>query len=398
MRQGLKPDFLSGIRVLDFTRVLAGPYATRVFADFGAEVIKVQPGKNARCVEKHRDAYFRTWNRNKRGITVDMGHPESKRFIKRLVHICDIVVENFSPRVMRNWGLAYETLLESRPDLIMLSLSGFGQTGPWKDYVAYAPTVHALGGLTHMTAERDDEPIGPGFAYGDIMSGLWGVYAVLAALENRRRTGDGEYIDLSEYEVICSLMGPTLMETAKQGRAPLPNGNRGDDVAAPSGCYACKGGDRWCVLSVVTEAQWCSLCHIINPALASDERFLTAERRKTHYLQLDAEIEAWTRKQNPESAVKMLQAEGIPSGVVQDAREVAADPQHIARHFFAGGASGADDGSIRSDVTPLLMERDVPVQWRDAPEAGEANAYVCRELLGMSEAEFGSLVREGIIG
>ncbi|MFH0729459.1 MAG: CoA transferase [Pseudomonadota bacterium] len=397
MTEDLAPDFLTGIRVLDFTRVLAGPYATRVFADFGAEVIKVQPRKNNRAAGNNRGAYFRTWNRNKRSITLDMTHPESRELIKRLVRICDIVVENFSPRVMRNWDLGYETLRENRSDLIMVSLSGFGQTGPWKDYVAYAPTVHALGGLTHMTAEKEEEPLGPGFAYGDIMSGLFGVYAVLAALENRHQTGQGTYIDLSEYEVICSLVGPCLLETASLGKAPMPVGNRSDD-AAPGGCYACKGEDRWCVLSVNTDEEWQSLCHIINPTLVSDERFRTPEGRKAHYRQLDAEIEAWTRNRSPEEAVRMLQAQNIPSGVVQDAREVAEDIRHRSRNFFVGDVSAAGGGPIRSDVTPLLMDRDVPAEWRDAPAAGEANAYVCRDLLGMSEAEYRLLVEKGIIG
>ena len=392
------PDILKGVRVLDFTRVLAGPYTTRTLADFGAEVIKVQPVRNVRGADANRGAYFRTWNRNKRSFSANMSHPASREIVKRLVRLCDIVVENFSPRVMENWGLGYEVLRKIRPDLIMLSMSGFGRTGPWKDHVAYAPTVHALGGLTHMTAEKEGAPMGPGFAYGDIMSGLFGAYAVLAALENRHETGAGEYIDLSEYEVICSLMGATLLETARQGRPPVPNGNQGDhEPAAPHGCYPCKEEDRWCVLAVHNEREWTSLCNIIGAHLASDERFMTPAGRKAYGLPLDAEIERWTRKRTPEEAVRILQAGGVPSGVVQNARDLAEDPQYLLRNFFSENASAVGE-PIQADVTPLLMERDVPVKWQDAPEVGEANIYVCRELLGMSEAEYRSHVREGAIG
>jgi crotonobetainyl-CoA:carnitine CoA-transferase CaiB-like acyl-CoA transferase len=393
----VKPDYLKGIRVLDFTRVLAGPYATRIFADFGAEVIKVQPLKDTPVAEKNQSPYFRTWNRNKRSITLNMKHPASIGLIKQLVRICDVVVENFSPRVMDHWGLGFEELQKERADLIMLRMSGFGQTGPWKDFVAYAPTVHALGGLTYMTAESEDTPLGPGFAYGDIISGLFGAYAVLAALENRRQTGRGDCIDLSEYEVICSLMGSTLLETAIKGISPIPNGNRGCDDAAPIGCFKCKGEDRWCVLSVENESQWAALCRIINPALAQDKRFSTPARRKVNFREIDIQIETWTRNQTPQNAVRILQAAGVPSGVVQNAQEVAIDPQHSARRFFTGKVAADGVHPIRSDVTPLLTDRDGPVEWNDAPSPGEANRYVCQELLGLSEIEYLGLIQDGVM-
>lgn len=176
-------SILSGLRVLDFTWVLAGPYATRILADFGAEVIKVQSKKTARGAESNLTGYFNTWNRNKRSITLDMSYPEAKEIVLKLMEISDVVIENFSTRVMANWGLNYERLKEVRPNLIMVSISGMGQTGPWKDFVAFGPTLHALSGLTYLTSYNKDSPIGLGYSYADPIAGLYAALAILAALE-----------------------------------------------------------------------------------------------------------------------------------------------------------------------------------------------------------------------
>ena len=391
-------EVLKGMRVLDFTRVLAGPYATRILADFGAEVIKVQTQRTMEGAEVNRGAYFRTWNRNKRGITLDMRHPEAAGILMRLVGACDILIENFSPRVMTNWGLTYDRLTEVRPDLIMLSSSGMGQTGPWKDYVAYAPTVHALGGLTHLTSYREGPPVGPGFSYGDVMAGLYGAFAVLAALEHRENTGKGQYIDLSEYEVVCSLIGPALMEAAARESGAAPGGNCPDDEpAAPCGCYRCKGRDQWCVLSVHDECEWKALCRVIGPALAQDDRFSSPAKRKVHGQELDALIDAWTQGRSAQEAAQVLQQAGVPSGPVQNAKEVAEDPQHEARAFFVE-TTHPQEGPLFSDRTPLWQDQDVVPPWKAAPLMGEDNFYVYRELLGMSEEEYRSYVKAGVIG
>ena len=161
MNKGL----LTGLRVLDFTRVLAGPYATRILADFGAEVIKIQSKKTASGAETNTSGYFNTWNRNKRSVTLDMSYPEAREIFLKLTTISDVVIENFSPRVMSNWGLDYENLKAVKPDLIMISMSGMGQTGPWRDYVAFGPTIQALSGLTYLSAFDENSPMGLGYAY-----------------------------------------------------------------------------------------------------------------------------------------------------------------------------------------------------------------------------------------
>ncbi len=208
---------LRGIRVLDFTRMLAGPYATRILADFGAEVIKVEPIRAARETATIYDA---AWNRNKRSITLDLDRQEGREIIMKLVAGTDVVVENFSPRVMANWGLTYDELSKVRPGLVMASISAMGQSGPWRDYVGFGPTFHALSGLVSETSRGLDAPVCPGHAYGDTIIGLYGALAILAALKRRDENGQGEYIDLSGYEALCTLLGPALLETArsKDGR------------------------------------------------------------------------------------------------------------------------------------------------------------------------------------
>ena len=226
----MNTNILSEIRILDFTRVLAGPYATRILADFGAEVIKLQSRKTAVGAEHNDGGYFKTWNRNKRSITLDLSFEKAREIALDLVGICDVVVENYSSRVMSNWGLDYQKLKEIKSDLIMLSMSGTGHTGPWKDYVAFGPTVQSFGGLTWLTSMEREVPTGPGNSYADLVSGLYGALAVLGALEYRDKTGKGQYIDLSEYEAIASIAGPALMEAFSGDMDFFPGGNRTENI------------------------------------------------------------------------------------------------------------------------------------------------------------------------
>jgi crotonobetainyl-CoA:carnitine CoA-transferase CaiB-like acyl-CoA transferase len=390
---------LKGIRVLDFTWMLAGPYATRIFADFGAEVIKVQSKKTAKGAESNFTGYFNTWNRNKRSITLDLSHPEAREMVLRLTAKSDIVVENFSPRVMPNWGLDYQKLKEVKPDLIMLSMSAMGQGGPWKDYVAFAPTLHALSGLTHLTSFEKDAPIGLGYAYADIVAGLYAALAVLAALEHRDRTGQGQYIDLSEYEAICTLMGPALLDASVNDKEILPHGNCSDHmVAAPYGCYPCSGEDRWCVIAVSGEEEWQSLCRVLgHPDWMKEDRFITGVKRKENRKELDELLTKWTAQHTAEDVVNLLQEAGIPSGVVQNAEDLSRDPQLLARNFF-GQLEHPVLGKTISDRSPIRFEEDSTVDWKAAPQLGEDNRCVFLELLGLTESDFSSYVGKGIIG
>jgi crotonobetainyl-CoA:carnitine CoA-transferase CaiB-like acyl-CoA transferase len=395
MSQGV----LSGLRILDFTRVLAGPCATRILADFGAEVIKIQSKKTAKGAESNLTGYFNHWNRNKRSVTVDMSYPEAKEIVLKLTKMSDVVIENFSPRVMSNWGLNYERLKEVRPNLIMVSMSGMGQTGPWKDFVAFGPTLQALSGLTYLTSFTQDSPIGIGYAYADLIAGLYGAFATLAALEHRDRTGQGQYIDLSEYEAICTLMGTALLDAYIHNKDVLPNGNRSNDIpAAPYGCYQCVGLDRWCVIAVFNEEEWQNLCKALgDPDWAKEEKFSTLLKRKENEEELDELLTQWTSQHTPEQVVNLLQEASVPAGVVQNAEELARDPQLLARDFFIP-LEHPILGRTISDRSPIRFDDDPTVDWKAGPVLGEDNRYVFIELLGLTEVEFSSLIEKGVIG
>ena len=379
--------------------MLAGPYATRILADFGAEVIKLQSKKTAKGVESNPTTYFNIWNRNKRSVTLNMSFPEAREILLKLIERSDVLIENFSPRVMLNWNLSYEKLKEVKPGLIMLSMSAMGHTGPWKDYVAYGPTLHALSGLTYLTSFEKDSPMGLGYAYADSISGLYAALAVLAALEYRERTGKGQYIDLSEYEAICTLMGPVLLNTSVHEKEVLPHGNWSNDIpAAPYGCYRCSGMDRWCVIAVFNEEEWQNLCKVLgNPDWTKGEKFSTLLKRKENAEELDELLTQWTFLHTPEQVVDLLQKAGVPAGVVQNAEDLAKDPQLKARDFFIH-LEHPTLGRTTSDRSPIRFEEDLKVGWKAAPLLGEDNRYVFIELLGLSEGEFSSLIEKGIIG
>jgi len=391
-------ETLRGIRVVDLTRVLAGPYATRILADFGTEVIKVQSNNTATGAEVNTSAYFSAWNRSKRSITLDLSHPEARELFLKLTAISDIVIENFSPRVMANWGFQYQSLTAVNPGLIMISMSAMGQTGPRKDSVAFGPTIQALSGLTYLTSFDKDAPLGPGYAYGDIVAGLYAVIAILVALEHRDRDGNGQYIDLSEYEAPSGLMGTTFMDILVNQREALPQGNGSYYLpAAPHGCYRCSGRDRWCAIAVFTDDEWQALKRVMgNPEWAEQERFSELSSRQRHAPELDALLEQWTVKHDPKGLMQILQEAGVPAGVVQSAEDLAQDTHMKERGYFIR-SEHEDSGLTMADAFPAIFTGTRTPPWKEAPLLGEDNHYVFIELLGLEEGELSSYVERGII-
>jgi len=412
---------LEGIRILDFTWLLAGPYATRILADFGAEVIKVQSQKIATGAESNTTGYFNTWNRNKLGITLNMNHPEARDIALRLVKVSDIVMENFTPRVMSNWGFSYNKLVEVKPDIIMLSLSGMGERGPWRDFAAFGPTIQAFSGITYLTSfphkiaspsarndrggAHDDRekiikspPLGLGYSYADPVAGLFAVLAILSALEHRDETGQGQHIDISEYETMCSLLGPAILDYTVNHNAATPQGNNpGNTTAAPYDCYRCLGDDRWCVIAIFTEEEWQALRAVLdNPAWSREERFSTFSKRKKHAEVLNKLLEQWTVKHTPEEVMNLLQQAGVPAGIIEDANDLANDPQLAARNFFIQ-AEHPVLGKTTSDNTPIKLSRTPARFCRPAPLLGQDNHYVYQKMLGMSEQELAQYIEGGVI-
>ena len=348
---------LQGLRVLDLTRMLSGPYATRILADYGAEVIKVQPEKTAQGAEQNETAYFSAWNRNKRSITLDLSAPEAKDAFLKLTAGSDVIIENFSPRVMENWELGYERLREVNPELVMISISAMGRTGPWRDFVGFAPTFHALSGLISETSGNLNPPADLGHAYGDVIAGLYAALATLAAIEYRQKTGKGRHVDLSVYEAMCTLLGPAFIEKQLNSRFQIPDSKSAESGIRnqESGIYKCAGLDRWCVISLENEEQRQTLCGIAGLGELTDDL-----------------IRRWTARQTPESIVLQLQNAGIAAGVVQNAEDLARDPQLAARRFFVS-LEHPTLGKVVSDRSALWDWRRRPKNWKPSPLLGQDN-------------------------
>lgn len=387
-------SILHNIRILDFTWVLAGPYATRLLADFGAEVIKVQPRLSPEADDAFARGYYATWNRNKMGITLDPGKPEGAVLVKKLVKHCDAVIENFTPRVMANWGLDYASLKEPKPDIIMVSMSAMGQTGPLRNYTGFGPNVHAFSGMTRLTSFPGGPPLGPGFSYADHIAGLYASLALLGALEYRRKTGQGQHIDISEVEAILSLLGNSILEAAATGKDSSPQGNESLQ-ATPQGVYRCKDG-RWCAITVSNDEGWRGLKKALGyPAPLDEERFATLAGRLEHKDEIDRVIKAWTKNHPALEVMRILQENDVAAGVVSDAADLAVDPHLKSREFFIQPSE--DTGPVITDAVPIKMSGASPEYVRPAPSPGQDNDYVYRQLLGLTDSQIDELQHKGVI-
>ena len=386
---------LHNIRILDFSWVLAGPYATRILADFGAEVLKVQP-LLPEAEDTFSRGYYNTWNRNKLGISLNLNKPQGVALAKKLVAVSDAVVENFTPRVMANWGLDYDSLKKIKPDIIMLSLSAMGNTGPWRDYSGFGPTIQAFSGITYLTSFPGKPPLGLGTSYADHVAGLLACLALLGALEYRRRTGEGQYIDVSQVEAMSSLLGSAILEYMVDGKETEPVGNSSTE-AAPHGVYCCRGDDRWCAIAVFTDEEWQGFKRALgNPPWAEDRKFATLTGRLKHSEELNRLVEGWTKKRTAEEVMALLQGQGVAAGVVQDASDLANDPRLRERGFFIE-LDHPELGKTISDAVPVRLS-DTPARYtRPAPVLGQDNDYVYGKLLGLSRDELTELKKQGII-
>jgi len=297
---------------------------------------------------------------------------------------------------MANWGLDYESLKKIKPDLIMLSMSAMGSTGPWRDYAGFGATVHAFSGMTYLTSLPDKPPTGLGISYADHIAGMVAALALLGALEYRRKTGEGQYVDISQVEAMASLLGSAILDYTVTGKPPEPVGNRLTQ-AAPHGVYRCQGDDRWCAIAVFSDEEWQGFRRAIgNPVWAENSRFSSLSKRLENVDELDRLVEEWTMEHTAEEVMALLQEEGVAAGVVQDASDSANDPQLKARGFFVE-LDHPELGKTISDAVPTKLY-DTPARYsRAAPILGQDNDYVYRKLLGMSEDEMLKLVEAGVI-
>ncbi len=387
---------LQGIRVLDFTWIHAGPSATRILSDQGAEVIKVESNNALSVVGGPASATARglgqrhNWNAGKLSISLNMKTPQGIDIAKRLVAVSDVVAENFSGRVMPSWGLDYDSIRPINPGVIMLSMSGLGRTGPWQDRVSYGQTLQAWSGFTELTGFPDTDPSGPASAYSDAVGGMAGAQAVLLALIHRSRTGRGQWLDVSQFESLSSLLETLVLDMSVNGSAAVSTrtGNRlPHGGGAPHGAYRCQGDDRWVAISVFTDEEWRAFVEALgNPQWAADPRFASGDARERNADALDAGVETWTVERTAEEAMTLLQAAGIAAGVVQSGEDLSRDPQLKERAFFRRVPD--HQGEVRIiESAPYKLSRTPGAVTRGAPAFAADMTYVLRELLGMSDDE-----------
>ncbi|MFO8010357.1 MAG: CoA transferase [Dehalococcoidia bacterium] len=409
------PDLpLEDIRILDLSQVYAGPLASRVLADMGAEIIRIesairstrggasaQPGAvypDGDPGERpyNRSAYYNELHRNKLAISLDLSREQGKEVFKQLVHISDIVLENFTPRVMVNFGLDYESLREANPSIIMVSISAYGQTGPYRNYISFGRGIEAMAGLSHITGYPDGPPLGPGTAYADATGGLHAAFAALMALRHRRQTGKGQHIDLSLRESLVALLGENIVGLSMNKRGPRAMGNQ-DDSALFQGCYRCKGRDKWVALAICSERELERLLRFLEERdLADREESINMLNLNRNRGELDRRIEKWTVTHEPGHAMRILQEAGIRAGSVMDAGELCSDPHLISRGFFHP-LTHPEAGTFNHPGLPWKSSRFEFKSRISAPCFAQHNSYVLSDLLGFSGEHIRELENNGII-
>ncbi len=380
---------LAGLKVLDFMWVIAGPFCTRVLADYGATVIKVESTTRlepARAAPPFRDGEqtlehgvpFANFNAGKLGVTIDPSSEMGREVILDLVRWADVVTESFSPKAMKAWGLDYESLRAVNPDLIMLSSCLMGQTGPRAQVPGYGNMAAAVTGFYDLTGWADRSPAGPYLAYTDGVSPRFMLISLLAALEHRRRTGVGQHIDVSQAEAAIHLLAPAVMDYEINGRVWSRNGNR-DLELCPHGVYPVSGDDRWIAIACQSDDAWQALANLAGFELRPELE--TASQRKAKEDELDAMLTAWTRDQNEHELEQKLIEAGVAAHCVQNSAECFADPQLKAREHFVPVAHSSV-GEMIVEGTRFRLSRTPAEITRASPELGEHNAMILLETLG----------------
>lgn len=401
-----RPRPLEGVRVADFTWVWAGPFCSLQLAHLGADVIRVESASRT-CVTRllppwpegqpgiNRSGYFNQYNQGKRSLALNLKDESGLAVARDLIRASDVVMENFASGVMDRMGLGYEVCRTLRPDVIMISLSGYGATGPEREYVSYGPAQVPLSGFSSVTGYRGWRPMHIGISYGDPTAGLQGAIAVLAALIHRRRTGEGQHIDLSQWESTMALLPEALLAYTMTGKAPERDGNR-DQCWAPHGVYRCAGEDRWVSIVAADDAEWQALAAVVDPALAQDPRFATAALRKENEDALDARLTEWCATRSPEEVRDVLQAAGVAAFPVMNAKDLHDDPHLGSRDYFVE-LPHPEVGVKRHMGVPYKLH-GTPVKVRHAaPCFGEHTDAVLRDVLGYDAERIAALRAAGTL-
>ncbi|HEY1851784.1 MAG TPA: CoA transferase [Candidatus Binataceae bacterium] len=397
----------AGIHVLDFTWYAVGPVTTKYLADYGANVVRIESAARLdglRLAPPWKDAqpgvdnsqFFASFNTSKRGLALDMSNPRAREIFLKMLPWADVVSESFTPKTLRNWGLDYEKMRAIKPDLIMLSTCMQGQTGPNRDYPGFGNLMAALSGFYYVSGYSEAEPCPPYGAYTDFIAPRFAACALIAALDHRRRTGQGQYIDMAQYEAALHNLAPMLVDYFASGRVLGPTGNRSDRYA-PHGAYRCAdedGHERWIAIAVANEDEWQSMMATLgNPA--QDTRFATMIGRLRNREALDEYVGALARERNAEELTVAFQAVGVSAYPVQSCMDIHRDENLEAFGFWqwldhkAMGPSPYEGFEHRMSRTPGSL--------RAAPALGQHSDEVLSEILGMTATEIEELKREKVI-
>jgi len=400
---------LEGIKVVEFAAFAAGPVVGKHLADQGATVVHIESHARPDGFRTHyppykdnihglnRSGLFALCNNDKLDITLNLKKaPKATDLAKRIAAWSDVVIENFSPGTMKRLGLDYETLRTIKPDLIMLSSSNLGQSGPHAHHPGFGSQLSSLAGFTHLIGYPEGSPqmlYGP---YIDYIAVAYGAVAIVAALDHRQRTGKGQHIDLAQYEAGLQYLAPILLDYKVNGKVAIRDANRNPD-AAPHGAYPCMGEDSWCVISVFSETEWRSLCGAMgDPAWTKEARFATHKTRKEHEDELDRKVGDWTLQFTSREIVERLQGAGVRAAMVNKMSDLYSDPQLTHRGQWVA-LEHPEIGNMHYQRPPFILSKTPCGPAKRDPLLGEHNNYFYRELLGLSEKEYNELVAQRVI-
>jgi crotonobetainyl-CoA:carnitine CoA-transferase CaiB-like acyl-CoA transferase len=392
---------LSGIRVLDFTHVLAGPCCTRLLADLGADVVRVESSKHpdhpwpsAYIDRDGRHASYLNTNRNKRSIAIDLKQPSGNKTAFRLAAVADIVVENFSAGVMDRLGLGYENLVARNARIIYVSMSGYGHDGPRRDWTSMNMNLQGYSGLMTVTGAEGDPPTAISNSWNDYIGALHACFAILQAVDERDSTGKGSQLDLSQFECSVAMIAPLLLASAVNGTNPPRQGNRSTRFA-PQGVYRCSGTDDWCAISVQTDAQWSSLGQVIGmERWAAETRFANIAGRRQFHDEIDEQLQRWTARYSSREVEKQLKTRGIPAERVRRIDDLVNQPDGAT--VFKQMAEGRI-GSMLTTVLPFGFSSGPLPGPFSAPALGAHSDDVLRDWLTLPDTEIQTLKAQGAL-
>ena len=390
---------LAGLKVLELGQLIAGPFAAKTLGDFGADVVKIEPPgtgdplRNWRLLKNGTSVWWQVQSRNKRSVALDLREPQAQEVVRKLAAEADVLIENFRPGALEGWGLDPQKLLEANPRLIVLRISGYGQTGPYRDRPGFGVVGEAMGGLRHLTAEPGRVPVRVGVSIGDTLAALHGVIGILMALHERQRSGQGQVIDVALYEAVFNCMESLLPEYSAFGAVRGPGGSALPGIA-PSNAYLCSDG--YALIAGNGDSIFKRLMNAIGRAdLADDPALAHNAGRVQRVEEIDGAIGAWTKERTVADVLQVLDAAGVPAGRIYTVADIAADPHYAARGMLQ--QIRLDDGA------PLLVPGVVPKlsrtpggHRRNAPALGQDTEAVLREI-GLTDEQVAQLASRGLL-